>query len=206
MITNIEDYFTLGCGRCARFATADCSTRQWGAGQRELRRLCLEVGLVETVKWAHPCYMHRGRNIAVMGAFRDDLRLSFIDAALLTDPHGVLERQGPNTQHPDMIRFTDNAQVGERAAVVRAYLLEAMAHAEAGRRPPRDERALELPDALEEALGVDPELAAAFAALTPGRQRSWAIHVGGAKKPETRAARVAAARDRILEGKGALER
>ncbi len=206
MITNIEDYFMLGCGRCARFATADCSTRQWGAGQRELRRLCLEVGLVETVKWAHPCYMHRGRNIAVMGAFRDDLRLSFIDAALLTDPHGVLERQGPNTQHPDMIRFTDNAQVGERAAVVRAYLLEAMAPAEAGRRPPRDERALELPDALEEALGVDPELAAAFAALTPGRQRSWAIHVGGAKKPETRAARVAAARDRILEGKGALER
>ena len=32
MITEIEDFFTLGCGRCERFATTDCSTRIWSAG------------------------------------------------------------------------------------------------------------------------------------------------------------------------------
>jgi len=63
MITEIEDFFTLGCGRCVRFATADCSTRQWDAGLQALRRLCLDLQLEETVKWGHPCYMHAGRNI-----------------------------------------------------------------------------------------------------------------------------------------------
>ena len=32
MITDIEDYFTKGCGRCERFATADCSTRLIATG------------------------------------------------------------------------------------------------------------------------------------------------------------------------------
>lgn len=68
MITSIEDYFSKGCGRCERFATPDCSTRQWTGGLRSLRRICLEAGLVETVKWAHPCYMHGDRNIVILGA------------------------------------------------------------------------------------------------------------------------------------------
>ena len=29
MITDVEDYFTKGCGRCDRFGTPDCSTRRW---------------------------------------------------------------------------------------------------------------------------------------------------------------------------------
>ena len=57
MISEIEDYFTDGCGRCDRFATPDCSTRLWAAGQAGLRRLCLAAGLTEMVKWGHPCYM-----------------------------------------------------------------------------------------------------------------------------------------------------
>lgn len=108
MITDVEDYFTQGCGRCARFATPDCSTRQWSRGLKHLRRICREAGLVETVKWAHPCYMHAGRNIAIIGAFRGEFRLSFMSAALMKDPECMLEKQGPNTRHPDMIRFTGN--------------------------------------------------------------------------------------------------
>ena len=86
MITRIEDYFARGCGRCARFDTADCDTRHWADGLAELRTLCLGAGLVETVKWGHPCYMHSGRNIAIIGAFRGDFRLSFFEAALLFFP------------------------------------------------------------------------------------------------------------------------
>ena len=51
MITDIEEYFSKGCGRCERFATSECSTRQWIQGLTDLRRICLEAGLVETVKW-----------------------------------------------------------------------------------------------------------------------------------------------------------
>lgn len=206
MITDIELYFTKGCGRCERFDTPDCSTRRWEEGLLALRRICRDAGLEETLKWAHPCYVHAGRNIAIIGAFRGDFRLSFFNAALMKDPEGVLERQGPNTKHPDMIRFTDNAQVAEREPIIRAYLAEARGYAEAGIKPPREESEIVLPDELVDALDADPELAEAFHGLTPGRQRSYVINLNGAKKSETRVARIERFRDKILAGKGATER
>ena len=206
MINDIEDYFTRGCGRCARFDTPDCSVKQWTAGLNDLRRICRELQLEETIKWAHPCYMHAGRNIAIIGALRGDFRLSFFNAALMKDPDTVLERQGENTRHPDMIRFTRNEQVGEMESIIRAYLEEAMAYAKDGIKPPKQEGGFELPDELIEALDADPELAEAFHALTPGRQRSYVIALSSAKTPQTRLNRIARYRDKIISGKGAMER
>lgn len=206
MIKDVEDFFADGCGRCERFASADCSARRWAKGLAELRRICLAAGLAEAAKWGHPCYVHAGRNVAILGAFRGDFRLSFFHAALLEDADGLLEKQGPNTRHPDTIRFADAAEVLAREPAVLRTLREAMGYAEAGVVPPREEGTLELPDELVEALGADPELAEAFHRLTPGRQRSYVLHLGSAKKPETRRARIAKARDRILAGKGANER
>lgn len=206
MITDIEDFFSKGCGRCERFDTPACSANQWHAGLTRLRAICRSAGLVETVKWGHPCYMHAGRNIALIGALQGDFRLNFFNAALMKDPEGMLERQGPNTQHPDSIRFTATEQVEERATAIRAYLLEAMGYAEAGIRPPKVAQALELPDELVDAMDADPELAEAFHRLTPGRQRSYAILLSSAKTAATRVARIEKARPRILAGKGANER
>lgn len=206
MITEIEDFFTKGCGRCARFDTADCSARVWGDGLLALRALCREAGLVETVKWGHPCYMHAGRNVALIGALRGDFRLNFFEAALMADPDGVMERQGANTQHPDTIRFTDAARVAALAPVIRAYLAEAKGHAEAGRRAPKAAAEVVLPEELVAALDADPGLAEAFHALTPGRQKSYVINLNGAKGAETRRRRIAGFREKILAGKGATER
>jgi uncharacterized protein YdeI (YjbR/CyaY-like superfamily) len=206
MITDPDDFFTQGCGRCERFATPDCSTRQWIKGLNDLRRICRDMGLEETVKWAHPCYMHAGRNIAILGAFRTDFRLSFMNAGLLTDAEGVLEPQGPGSQTPSMIRFTAVEQVGEREPVIRAYLRQLMDHAEAGTRPPKVEREIDMPEELVEALDADPELAEAFGALTPGRQRSYLFDLNQAKQSATRVARIVKFRGKIIAGKGALER
>ncbi|GKY88517.1 YdeI/OmpD-associated family protein [Sinisalibacter aestuarii] len=206
MITDIEDFFTKGCGRCDRFDTPDCSTRLWIDGLNTLRRICREAGLEETVKWAHPCYMHAGRNICIMGAFRGDFRLTFMNAALMKDPEGVLDRQGAATQRPDCIRFTDNAAPAAMEATIRAYLAEAMGYAEAGIKPPREVREVEVPEELTEALDADPELAEAFSALTPGRQKSYAINLSAAKQSATRVARIEKFRPKILAGKGAMER
>lgn len=206
MITDVEDFFTKGCGRCRRFATADCATRRWQAGLARLRAICLKAGLTETAKWGHPCYMHSGRNVAIIGALRGDFRLGFMDAALLVDPGGILERQGANSAHPSILRLTDNDQPARMERVILAYLREAMAHAEAGRRAPKPPQELALPDELVEALDGNPELAEAFANLTPGRRRSYVLHLASAKTAATRAARIARNRDRILAGKGANER
>jgi uncharacterized protein YdeI (YjbR/CyaY-like superfamily) len=206
MITEIEDYFAKGCGRCERFATADCSVRQWSSGLAALRKICRAAGLVETVKWGHPCYMHGDRNIVIFGAFRSDFRLSFFNAALMKDPSDVLEMQGPNCHHPSMIRFTTNLHVAKMAPVIESYLKEAIGYAEAGIKPSKLRDEIELPVELIEALESDPDLAKAFHALTPGRKKSYVINLNSAKKPETRISRITKFRDKILAGKGALER
>ena len=209
MITDPDLYFAQGCGRCLRFATPDCSALRWQAGLATLRQIAKDAGLVETAKWGHPCYMHAGRNIAIIGAFRADFRLSFFNAALLQDPDGLLEKQGPNTRHADCLRFTDPAAPAQRAPLIRAYMAEAMAHAEAGMLPAKEPSAephdQTLPEELANALDHDPKLAEAFHALTPGRQRSYVILLAGAKTAATRIKRVEKARPRILAGKGATE-
>ena len=206
MIEDADEYFAKGCGRCERFTTAECSTQRWKSGLAELRRICRDEGVSETVKWGHPCFVRGKRNIAIIGAFRGDFRLSFFDAALMKDPERVLEKQGPNTRHADMIRFTEEARVLEREPVIRAYLREAVAYADAGIKPPKEQTELTLPVELSEALNIDPELAEAFYRLTAGRQRSYVINLNAAKKKETRVARIEKFRDKIIAGKGALER
>jgi uncharacterized protein YdeI (YjbR/CyaY-like superfamily) len=205
MITDPDIFFAKGCGRCDRFDTPDCSTKLWLPGLLALRRICRAAGLIEVAKWGHPVYMHAGRNIALFGAFRGDFRLTFMNAALLRDPDGVLQKQGPNTRHADCIRFTDNAAPDAMEPTIRAYLAEAMSYAEQGILPPKEPTEVDLPAELVEALDGDPDLAEAFHALTPGRQKSYAILLNSAKTSATRLARIEKARPKILAGKGATE-
>lgn len=205
MITNIEDYFLKGCGRCDRFDTVDCAARVWADGLCHLRRLCLAAGLTEAVKWGHPCYMHEGRNIVIIGAFRGDFRLTFFNAGLMTDPDSVLERQGPNTRHAGMICFTGNHQVAAREQIIRRYLQEAKGYADIGLKPQKEAQDIDLPAELIDALDADPGLAVAFQALTPGRQKSYVIALASAKASATRVARITKFRGKIMQGKGASE-
>jgi uncharacterized protein YdeI (YjbR/CyaY-like superfamily) len=205
MITEVEDYFTLGCGRCARFSTPDCSVQHWQAGLVALRALCLGAGLTEVVKWGHPVYMHAGRNVAIIGAFRGDFRITFMHAGLLADPSGLLEHQGPNTPQPDVLRFTGVGQVADRADVVAGFLHQAVGFAAAGIKSAKIADDLILPEELTQALDDDPRLAEAWAALTPSRRRSHVLQIAGTKAAATRAARLAKLIPRILAGKGANE-
>jgi uncharacterized protein YdeI (YjbR/CyaY-like superfamily) len=206
MISDPDHYFASGCGRCKRFNTPECSVRRWIDGVTALRSICSGAGLAETVKWGHPCYMHRGRNIALIGAHRNSFHLSFMNAGLLTGNSHVLVKSGPNSSHPDSVRFTSNNEVEALAPALRDLLAQAMRHAEAGTRPVRDVRELVLPQELSAALGRDQDLAQAFGRLSPGRQRSYVVALSSAKTSSTREARIMRFRERILSGRGATER
>ena len=205
MIAGIEDYFTKGCGRCPRFETDDCSVQAWKAGLETLRQICLSAGLSETVKWGQPCYMHAGRNIAVLGAFRQNFRLGFFNPALMQDPASLLQKQGPNTKHNSSFIFTSNNAPDEQRDVIDAYLKEAMRYADQGLIQPKQHTEIDLPEEFIEAMDTDPEMAEAFHDLTKGRQRSYAIVLNNAKKSQTRISRIAKLRPKILVGKGANE-
>lgn len=149
--------------------------------------------------------MSSGRNIVLIGAFRGDFRLTFFNAALMSDRHGIMIKQGPNTQNPNMISFDDGAQLVASEAIILAYLQEAIGYAQAGIVAPKTIREVDLPDEMIDALDADPELSEAFYALTPGRQKSYAFNLNTAKTSATRIARIAKFRGHILAGKGANE-
>jgi uncharacterized protein YdeI (YjbR/CyaY-like superfamily) len=209
MVETVEAYFSQGCGRCPRFATADCATRRWATALQTLRAWCLEQGLAEELRWGHPCYRTADRNVVLLSALRDEVRLSFFDAAALPDPTGLLQKPGPHSQQAHLLRFTSLAEVQQRSAAVLALLQAATALAQTTDGPRRARKPSPVPPAnawppeWTQALAQDPELAAAFQRLTPGRQRSVHIHLSSAKKPATRQARIQALRPLVLAGQGA---
>lgn len=65
---------------------------------------------------------------------------------------------------------------------------------------------VELVHELQNRLDGDPRLAAAFASLTPGRQREYNFYISGAKQSTTRERRVDRCVPKILAGRGFRER
>jgi len=178
---------------------------QWPAELAAARAILLECGLDEAIKWAKPCYVHKGRNIAILQEFKDLLSLMFFKGALLSDPAGVLRSQGENTRSALRLEFRSVDDVTAMAEVIRDYVAEAIEVEDAGLQLPEAPE-LELVEELRLRLEADPELRAAFEALTPGRQREYHLHISGAKQAATRESRIDTCAPRILAGKGLRDR
>lgn len=176
-------------------------SNQWPEVIRELRPVLLGCGLSEELKWGKPCYGRDGKNIVIMQEMKDFLALMFFKGALLADPAGVLEEQGPNSRSARRICFTTVEDVTRLADTVARYVAEAIG-VEAEGRDVGPAPELELVAELRVRLDADPALEAAFESLTPGRQREYNLYFANAKQAGTRSARVDRYAPKILEGKG----
>ena len=180
---------------------------RWRAEARRLRRILLDCGLTEELKWRTPCYLHDGRNICIIQWMKDLLALLFFKGALLKDPDGVLERQGPNSRSGFRMRFTSVEDVRRMEGSVRASVREAIEVERAGLKVARAKAAdLEYPEELVARFAEDPGFEAAFEGLTAGRRRGYVLHFSGAKQSNTQAARIERYRRKILAGKGFHDR
>jgi uncharacterized protein YdeI (YjbR/CyaY-like superfamily) len=181
------------------------NSEQWPEEIAELRPILLDCGLTEEIKWRQPCYTHEGRNIVILQEMKEFLALIFFKGALLKDPEGLLEEQGPNSRSARRIRFASVDDVARLAPTVRAYIDEAKRVEEAGLEVgPAPEPVLV--EELQRRLDEDPAFKAAFEALTPGRQREYNLYFSGAKQAKTRDARVEKYAQQILDGKGLRDR
>ncbi|WP_394170634.1 YdeI family protein [Saccharospirillum alexandrii] len=199
----VDDYMAEGCGRCDKVGTPECKVNTWRDGLVALRKVVLDTPLKEERKWGSPCYTLNGQNVVMIGAFKTNYVLSFMKGALLKDEHHLLVAPGENTQSGRVIRFTDESRVVELAPVLKSYILEAIEIEKAGLRV--DFKKMEdyaLPLELQQAMDADAALKDAFEALTPGRQRSYILHIGSAKQAKTREARVEKCHSKIFDGKG----
>jgi len=177
--------------------------KRWSAEFKALRQLCLESGLNEELKWGQACYDLDGGNVVLIHGFKDYCALLFMKGALLKDPEGILVQQTKNVQSARQIRFTSLADVKKQKTAVKACIKEAIAVEKSGAKVPMKGVAdFEMPAEFLKRLDDDPELAEAFHALTPGRQKGYLLHFAGAKQSATRAARVEKHAPRILKGLG----
>ena len=180
-------------------------SERWPEEMTDLRPILLGCGLTEEIKWGKPCYSHAGKNIVILQEMNDFLSLMFFKGALLNDPAGVLEEQGPNSRSARRIRFTSVEEVARLVDTVEAYIEEALHVEETGLEVgPAPE--IVFVEELQNRLDQDPALKAAFDALTPGRQREYNLYISDAKQAKTRMARVEKYAQKILDGKGFRDR
>ncbi len=178
---------------------------KWPDEMTELRPVLLACGLSEEIKWGKPCFSHEGHNIAILQEMKDFLALMFFKGALLNDPDGVLEEQGPNSRSARRICFTSVDDVTRLSGTVTAYVDEAIAVEEAGLDVGPAPQ-LVLAEELRNRLDRDATFKEAFEALTPGRQREYNLYISDAKQASTREARVEKYAPQILAGKGLRDR
>lgn len=189
----------------ARARTVDeylASHPEAGPALRKLRKVLVASGMDETVKWGAPCYCVDGKNVVGLGAFSSYVGLWFHQGVFLEDGLGVLvNAQEGQTKALRQWRFEKAADIDPKA--VRRYVDEAIANERAGKRMgPVRKKALAVPAELRERLDADETAAAAFAALTPGRQREYAEHVASAKREATRQDRAQKVLPLIRKGVG----
>jgi uncharacterized protein YdeI (YjbR/CyaY-like superfamily) len=176
---------------------------KWRAAFEKLREILLGSGLTEELKWGQPCYAHDGKNVALIHGFKEYCAILFTKGALLKDAKGVLIQQTTNVQAARQIRFTSAKEVTKLEKTVKAYVREAIEIERAGLKVQlKKTEDMDLPEEFESKLAASAKLRAAFAGLTPGRQRAYIFHFSQPKLPTTRAARVEKHLPRILEGLG----
>ena len=201
---DISTYFSQGCGRCKLTGTPECKVQTWRAELIIMRRFLLDCGLTEEVKWGSPCYTIQGKNIVMLGAFKEKAILSFLKGALIRDEAGILEWPGENSQSAKVFKIKNIAQFHKYQDLLKAYVFEAMEPEKSGVKVPMrnsnttQEYPLELVSVFEEL----PAFKLSFEALTPGRRRAYLMYFNSAKQAKTKEDRIEKCRPLIEAGKG----
>ncbi len=165
---------------------------QWQDLLEPLRELLLASELQETVKWGAPTYVLADKNVVGLGAFKNHCALWFHQGVFLKDEKKKLvNAQEGSTKGLRQWRFEQGDKINRR--LVQSYIKEAIANQKEGKSikpaPASNDRPA-LPVDLEKALAKNKKLQAAFAALTPGRQREYVAHINDAKREATRTSRI----------------
>jgi uncharacterized protein YdeI (YjbR/CyaY-like superfamily) len=174
--------------------------KKWQEEMKKLRRISLDCGLTEELKWGKPCYTFQKSNIVIIQGFKEFCALLFCKGALLNDPNGILKKFG--WQAARRIPFTNVREMVEMEPILKAYIYEAIEVEKAGLEVNFKKNPEPIPEEFQNKLDEIPALKTAFDALTPGRQRGYILYFSRAKQSKTRESRVEKCMQQILNGKG----
>ncbi|MEO7445368.1 MAG: DUF1801 domain-containing protein [Ferruginibacter sp.] len=177
--------------------------KHWQKELEKLRRIILDCGLEEVLKWGVPCYTLGKKNIVLIHVFKEYCAILFFKGALLEDAAKLLIQQTENVQAARQLRFTSAVEISKKAPVIKAYIYEAIEVEKAGLKVTlKKTPAFEMPEEFRQKLKEMPTLKTAFEALTPGRQRGYLLYFGAAKQSKTRVDRIEKYTQPIMQGLG----
>ena len=176
---------------------------KWKGEMELLRVITLSCDLEEALKWGVPCYTFEYNNVVLIHGFKNYCALLFVKGVLLKDPKGILIQQTEHVQAHRQIRFTHVQEIIDQQEDIISYIVEAIELEKNGEKIPfKKPEEFKMVEEFKIRLAESCELKVAFEALTPGRQRAYLLHFGGAKQALTRAARVGKCIPNILKGIG----
>ncbi len=177
--------------------------KKWQKEFETLRKIVLDCGLTEELKWGQPCYTLQNKNVVLIHGFKEYCALLFFKGALLHDPNGILIRQTENVQAARQVRFTSVRQIAGMETTLKTYIKQAMEVEKAGLKVALKKTSeYKIPAEFQLELDKIPALKTAFDALTPGRQRAYLFYFSQPKQSKTRESRVEKYVQKILKGKG----
>src|SRR6188508_3260917 len=175
----------------------------WQEELKHLRKIVLDCGLTEELKWGVPCYTFQKTNIVLIHVFKEYCALLFVKGALLNDPNGILIQQTENVQSARQIRFTNVREIVKMEKNLKAYVYEAIEVERAGLKVKLKKTSeFKIPEEFQKRLDKSTALKKAFDSLTPGRQRAYIFYFSQAKQSKTREARVEKYIPQILNKNG----
>ena len=202
MNPGVDKYLIDGCMRCKLGGTPECKVNNWREELQQLRRVILDCGLTEELKWSAPCYTYKDKNVLMLSALKEFAAIGFFKGSLLKDTDGILSAPGENSQAARYLKITDARQVIEKEKVIKAYIFEAVEVEKAGLKVKFKKNPEPVPDELEDKFAEDPVLKVAFKTLTPGRQRGYILYFSQPKQSKTRASRIEKCIPKIMNGEG----
>jgi uncharacterized protein YdeI (YjbR/CyaY-like superfamily) len=177
--------------------------QQWQEEIKKLRRIVLDCGLSEELKWGCPCYTLQDNNIVLIHTFKEYCALLFVKGALLKDVEGILVQQTKNVQSSRQVRFTDVKEIKKREPGLKAYIKQAIDVEQAGLKVHlKKTKDFPVAEEFQNKLDDNPHLKTAFDALTPGRQRAYLLYFSAPRQSKTRESRIEKCTPQILNGKG----
>ena len=99
---------------------------KWQDEYKRLRKIILDCGLIEELKWGHPCYSLEKKNVVLIHGFKEYCAILFIKGALLKDPEGILIQQTENVQAGRQVR--EGSGVIRRRHHLRLGLIDTAGH------------------------------------------------------------------------------
>ena len=162
-------------------------------------------GVGETIKWGMPSFVHAGRILAGMAAFKQHASFGYWQHALVVgegEPGEGRPREGMGSYG----RMTSVADLPPRRTLLAhvrkaAKLAEQGVKSPAARKPATPKPPPKAPPDLLAALKANPAAKATFDAFAPSHKRDYVEWITEAKREETRAKRLAQAIEWMAEGK-----